>query len=148
MAYLPQAKRPIDLIVIHCTATHPYQDIGVKEIDRWHKGRGWSGIGYHGVIRQSGKFERGRNIETLGAHARGHNAGSIGIALVGGLGDDGRPSPDFKRAQWSTLRKVVDELRLQYPNARFQGHNELGPKACPSFDLQAWLANGDVKRVS
>ena len=65
--------RRIDSIIIHCTASPDYMDIGVKEIDRWHKDRGWSQIGYHYVVRRNGEIERGRPIEQQGAHAKGAN---------------------------------------------------------------------------
>ena len=32
-------------IVVHCSATRPSQDIGAKEIDRWHRERGFMKIG-------------------------------------------------------------------------------------------------------
>ena len=42
-------------IVIHCSATRPSQDIGVKEIDRWHRERGFIKVGYGTVIRWNEK---------------------------------------------------------------------------------------------
>ena len=65
--------------VIHHTASH---DVSAEEIDRWHKKRGWDGIGYHFVIRANGDIEKGRSIYKKGAHARGRNH-YIGIALTG-----------------------------------------------------------------
>ena len=49
-------------IIIHCSATKPSMDIGVKEINEWHLQRGWSGIGYHYVIRRNGDLETGRDL--------------------------------------------------------------------------------------
>lgn len=53
--------RTIDLIIIiiHCAATKPSQDIGANTIRKWHtdpppNGNGWSDIGYHYVIRRNG----------------------------------------------------------------------------------------------
>ncbi|MGB6230746.1 MAG: N-acetylmuramoyl-L-alanine amidase [Litorimonas sp.] len=147
MTYLPMSRRRIDHIVIHCAATMPSLDIGAEDIDRWHKARGWSGIGYHGVIRRNGAFEPGRSVHKTGAHARGFNRNSIGVCLAGGLGRDNRPAPDYTRAQWRTLRRVIACLREQYPDADFVGHRDLPgvAKACPSFDLRHWLATGEVR---
>ena len=35
------ARAKTEYIVIHCSQTRPSQDIGVEEIDRWHRQRGW-----------------------------------------------------------------------------------------------------------
>ena len=130
--------RKIDLIVIHCAATKPNQDIGRAEIDRWHRERGWLGIGYHFVIRRNGKVENGRPLEKAGAHVQGLNANSIGICLVGGLNAKGQPAPEFTAEQWDALETLVRTLKKQFPNARIAGHNEFAAKACPSFNVQEW----------
>ena len=85
--------REINLAVVHCTATNPswYADKSaedvVKEIRRWHvQERKWSDIGYHTVIHRNGDVVDGRPIERSGAHTRGLNKHSVGIALVGGRG--------------------------------------------------------------
>ena len=151
--YLPMARRRIDMLVIHCLATMPYMDFGMNDVTQWHtapkpRGRGWKYPGYHGLFRFDGKFERGRDVDIAGAHARGFNARSIGVALVGGLDGSKRPSPDaYTRAQWRELRKFVDEFKAMYPDAKIVGHNELGNKACPSFSVQDWLKDGSIVAV-
>jgi N-acetyl-anhydromuramyl-L-alanine amidase AmpD len=145
---LPTTKRTVTTLFIHCTATMPDMNIGVKQVRRWHKQRGWNDIGYHGLIRRDGSFEPGRPVAKIGAHAKGNNTGSIGIALVGGLGPDNRPAPDFAPEQWVTLRQLTDEFLAQYPGADIRGHNEVANKACPSFDVQRWLADGIVWAVA
>ena len=77
-------KRKIDKIIVHCSATKPSHDIDVKEVDKWHKKRGWSGIGYHFFIKRGGQIEIGRSLEKQGAHTKGHNKSSIGICYAGG----------------------------------------------------------------
>ena len=81
--------RQIDHIIVHCSYTPPSMDIGAETIREWHtlpkpKGRGWSDIGYHWVIRRNGTVEAGRSEERAGAHAKGYNQDSIGICLIGG----------------------------------------------------------------
>lgn len=145
MPYLPVSKRQIDKIIIHCTATPPYRDVSAADIDRWHRGRGWSGIGYNGVIRRDGTFEPGRNVDRIPAHAYGHNGHSIGICLVGGLADDNLPSPEYTKAQWHRLNQVIGQLTCQYPDAVVIGHRDVGNKACPSFDVAVWMKTGEVR---
>ena len=37
--------RKIDSIIIHCSATKVGQDFTAADIDRWHRERGFNGIG-------------------------------------------------------------------------------------------------------
>lgn len=68
-------------IVIHHSAS---QDVSAAEIHRWHRQKGWSGIGYHFVVRLDGTIEKGRPIETVGAHAGPEgNFDSIAVCLTG-----------------------------------------------------------------
>jgi len=143
--------RPITKIVVHTSATRP-DDVAAHDIDRWHKKRGWRGIGYHFVIRLNGALEKGRDIAEIGAHVKGHNADSIGICMVGGLDQYGNPADTYSDAQYETLRALVDALKRAFPNSDVLGHRDLSPdidgdgrvdewewvKACPCFDVRAW----------
>ena len=135
------AKRmKTDLIVVHCSATPRDMDIGAVEIDGWHKARGWNGIGYHRVIRRDGTIEEGRGLDSVGAHVEGQNSHSIGVCVIGGVDEHGKPQSNFSGAQWGSLKKVILELLRLYPGCRVAGHNEFSTKACPSFDAKAWWA--------
>jgi len=114
-------------------------DIGADEIRLWHLARGWSDIGYHDVIRRNGRAEQGRPVERTGAHVAGQNTGSIGICLVGGIDERGKPDANFTRAQFITLRRLLRFYKAQHKNVTIHGHNEFSNKACPSFDVQQWL---------
>jgi len=131
----------INKIVIHCADTFADMDIGAKEIDQWHRQRGWSEIGYHYVILRSGEIEKGRPENKPGAHVAGYNTGSIGICLVGGKAR-GRENPcNFTRQQWSALENLVRVLTLEYPDAQVVGHTDLDSgKTCPTFNVKAWAA--------
>ena len=133
--------RKIDTVVIHCSATPPTMDIGRKEIDEWHRARGWNGIGYHYVIRRNGEIENGREIGTVGAHVAGHNAHSVGICLVGGVDANNDPENNFEEIQFDSLLELLGMLKDEIPNEfDVVGHYELDPhKACPSFNVQDWL---------
>ena len=134
--------REIKKVVIHAADTPASMDIGVEEIRRWHtdpppRGNGWSRVGYHYVIRRDGSLEYGVDEMEAGIHARGHNADSIAICLVGG-----KPDANFTRHQWKTLENIVDYLVKRYPNAEVMGHRDLDSgKACPCFDVKAWWTN-------
>ena len=85
-----------EYIVIHCSATKPSMDIGLREIRDWHvKDNGWRDVGYHFIIRRNGEVELGRNIKDTAAHAAGYNHKSIGIAMVGGMAEDDSTENNF-----------------------------------------------------
>lgn len=131
-----------DYLVVHCAATTPKMDVGVKEIDQWHRARGFLKVGYHYVIRRSGKVEIGREVDEIGAHVLGHNSDSIGICLVGGVDERDRPQQNFTDEQYHSLNELLTTLFASYPTAELKGHRDFDSgKACPSFDVHAWWAN-------
>lgn len=134
------SRKSTDYIIIHCAYTPPSMDIGAKEIDRWHRARGWLSIGYHYVIRRDGTVETGRSEHDAGAHAKGYNQKSIGICLIGGKAEDKDiDETNFTDAQWAELEGTVACLLEKYPNAKVIGHSEVSSKTCPTFDVQAWF---------
>lgn len=142
----------IKYIVIHCSATKRTQDVGVFEINQWHRARGWSGIGYHFVIKRDGTIEPGRAIDKTGAHAYGVNRVSWGVCMVGGLDYQGDAVDNFTDEQYTSLRAVVITLKAFAPDAEVLGHRDLSPdldgdgvieewewmKDCPCFDVRLW----------
>ena len=113
--------------------------IGAAEIDQWHLDRGWSGIGYHYVIKRSGTIQHGRHIEKAGAHARGHNAHSVAVCLVGGVDEDNVPENNFSEAQFLSLEGICVYLLDEYLDIMdIRGHRDFEgvTKACPSFDVK------------
>ena len=149
--------KKVNYIAIHCSATKanvsekitlPGEDIGAKEIDRWHRQRGFFKIGYHFVIRRDGTLEYGRKLagwngattSEVGAHVSNFNSQSIGICMVGGLDENGKAENNFEPAQWETLSWLVHELVMKYPKTIVQGHRDFPKvaKDCPCFDVKAW----------
>ena len=84
-------RQDTDYIIIHCSATPPSMDVGAKEIDKWHRQRGWRKIGYHYVITRDGDIQEGRELDEIGAHCRGLNSTSVGVCLVGGVNGKANP---------------------------------------------------------
>lgn len=104
-----QPLRKVEKIVVHHTASS-HGD--VADIDRWHRERGWSGIGYHYVITngisnsgvpcEDGEIEFGRSEDVVGAHAKGRNACTIGVSLVG--------NDRFTQRQAASLTMLIAHL--------------------------------------
>ena len=127
--------RKIDEIIIHCSATEAGVDFKAKDIDKWHKAKGWNGIGYHFVIDLDGTVETGRPVEKQGAHCIGKNTTTIGICYIGGLVNK-KPTDTRTDAQRQALRNLVATLRHCYPTiVKVSGHNQYANKACPCFDV-------------
>lgn len=131
--------RQIKEIILHCTATQEGREVHVADVDRWHKQQGWECIGYHYLITIDGKIEKGRPEWKIGAHCKGRNNVSIGIAYVGGVDYQGKPKDTRTDAQKRALVQLLRELKGRYPKATIHGHNEFAAKACPSFNVQKWL---------
>lgn len=136
---------PYDTLVWHYTATFYDQDIGRAEIDAMHRARGWSGIGYHGVVRLDGTFEPGRPETKVGAHVLNQNRGKLGYVTVGGLtratgdqvGTDTRTA-----AQKRTQERMTREALARYPTIRrIVGHRDLASTQCPAYDVASWWAS-------
>lgn len=131
--------RPINEIIIHCTATPAGRPVSVAEINDWHLARNWSGIGYHRVIHLDGRREAGRPIEQIGAHVEGHNTGTIGVVYVGGTTADINVAADTRTSEQkqALLAEIID-LRDRLNIRKLSGHRDYDKlKACPSFDARA-----------
>ena len=152
-------KENIDAIVIHCSATREGQDVRASDIDKMHKERGFTCIGYNFVIDLDGTVEVGRPLTMNGAHCntkglsgKSYNLHSIGICYVGGLDRNGNPKDTRTREQKIALHNLVYLLMDEYPNIKeVIGHRDASPdkngdgevtqnewiKVCPSFDVRA-----------
>ena len=142
------ARLETKYIVIHCSQTRPSQNIGAKDIDRWHRERGWLKIGYAKVIKRDGTVEQGRADDELQAHVKEYNHVSTSVCVVGGAEEDNwkAPSDNFTSEQWESLKKVLEELVIKFPEARIVGHYELDErKTCPNFNVREYLLNEDIK---
>ena len=139
----------IKKVFIHCSATTPDMNTTVEDIEKWHKKKGWSGIGYHWYISRDGVIHAGRdtdgdgnNENDMGAHAYGFNRDSLGVCLEGGLDDDLKPSGDYTDAQWSALKLLIIDIsgRHGLNLSDFYGHNDVDKhKDCPCFDVKQKL---------
>lgn len=122
-------------VIIHHTAS---ADVPASTIHQWHLNQGWSGIGYHFVIRANGAIERGRPELAIGAHAgSAGNGDSIGIVLTGNF-EIGKPTA----AQMIALTELIKELRGRYGNLAVIGHKDVMATACPGKNFP-W---DDLKR--
>jgi len=130
--------REIKKIILHCTATPAGREIDISEVRRWHtQGRNWSDVGYHFLIQLDGHLQKGRELTTIGAHTKGHNSDSIGVAYVGGLNAAGDPADTMTCEQEETFEHLAFALQLALCRPLdVHGHNEFSGKACPGFEVK------------
>lgn len=151
-------KEKIDAIVVHCSATPEGMDIRAKDIDRMHKERGFTMIGYNYVIDLDGTVEVGRPLTMNGAHCntkglsgKSYNLHSIGICYIGGVDKDGKAKDTRTPEQKLSLANLVFKLCDEYPIVEVIGHRDASPdkdgngkittnewiKQCPCFSVRA-----------
>lgn len=140
--------RCIDLIVVHCTASRCNHRLAPDELEAEHRRRFSGGCGYHFYITREGIIFPMRRLDRVGAHVRGFNAHSIGIAYEGGLTPDGIAADTRTAEQRESLRFLIRQLLVVYPKSTVCGHRDLSPdlngngvieprewiKQCPCFD--------------
>jgi len=155
MIYQGKAKYSVTGLIIHCTATPSDWRPGASSEDRvaairqMHiTERGWSDIGYHWLIDRDGTVLPGRRETVIGAHVAGHNAGTIGISLFGGLTSKPRDPflKNYTNRQEVALIDLIDDICSRAAITSIRGHNQLdNGKACPGFWVPDWLAAEGIK---
>lgn len=147
-------KKELKYLVIHCTATREGREVSAAEIRRWHTspvsagGRGWKQVGYTDLVHLNGSVERlvANNEDAwvddweITNGAKGYNSVSRHVVYAGGVAADGKTAKDTRTAaQKAALEKYVKDFHAAHPKVKIIGHNQVAAKACPSFDVSAWL---------
>ena len=155
-------SKPMQYLVIHCTATPEGREVSAAEIRRWHTapvsqgGRGWKQVGYTDMVHLDGRVERlADNNEDAQVDpwevtngAAGYNSISRHIVYVGGCDKAGMPKDTRTEAQREALKHYVEDFHARFPQVKIVGHHELNPgKACPSFDVPTWLRSIGIRQV-
>ena len=136
--------RQIKYLVVHCSATPEGRNHTAKDIDLWHRQRGFDGIGYNYIIRLDGTVEEGRDVNKIPSHVKGYNKESIGICYIGGIDKNTLQPKDTRTpAQKEALKKLLIELKKMYPQAEILGHRDFPnvAKACPCFNAKIEYKN-------
>jgi N-acetylmuramoyl-L-alanine amidase len=135
-------KRTIKYLVVHCTATPP--EAKVENIVRyWKEQKGWKNPGYHYIIRRNGEIVQLLSEDLVANGVKNYNQPSIHISYIGGIDSNNKPFDNRTQEQQRALYLKLRELAARYPLAEIKGHRDFPgvTKACPSFDVKAWLRN-------
>ncbi len=134
---LLRVGRVTSFVLHHTTGQYSgYQT--VRQIQAFHQGptRKWADIGYNLLVAPDGTMFEGRGWDVQGAHARGYNAVSLGIAYIG---DGRRPvSDEAKRS----ILLLADEADRRFGVLRRVGHRDVGSTVCPGDVLYRWWVSG------
>ncbi|MGI9119252.1 MAG: N-acetylmuramoyl-L-alanine amidase [Acidimicrobiales bacterium] len=149
---------PVNRAIVHhtVTATNEPDPAGrIRAIQEFHvRGNGWADIGYNFVVDSAGRVYEGRfarnygpgelhdgedgsGREVIGAHALGHNAGSVGIAILGNYADGGVTPTE------ATLEAVVAVVAWKLGSRSIDpgaagaliGHRDVVSTGCPGDGL-------------
>lgn len=125
-----------DCIVVHHIG-NTNADVSAETVHEWHLHNGWSGIGYHFLIRKDGTIEEGRPMGTVGAHVYGENRHTIGINIVGDF-ESAVPT----EAQKHSAAHLIAALCIVYQlnpiwGVTVKGHRDFNATACPGRYLYA-----------
>ena len=169
------ADMPRMAFVHHTAGTNDYTRLQapaiVRGIEVYHvKGNGWNDIGYNALVDRFGTVYEGRyggiDRNVVGAHAKGFNTGSFGIALLGNFqtADPPQAAVDalVRTLAWRLDLAHVDPLStvnaISSGNERFNpgipvllraisGHRDTGLTECPGQRLYELLPS-IAKRVA
>jgi hypothetical protein len=127
----------VELFVVHHTTGTYAGPETVRSIQRFHmQTRGWADIGYNFLVAPSGQIFEGRGWARVGAHAKGKNSVSIGVAYVG---DGSKAVPVEARRSIGWLAQEADR---RFGRLRRLGHRDVGATACPGDVLYGMVKSG------
>jgi hypothetical protein len=165
----PEFARPAKLVVHHTVTPNDDPDPAstVRAIYAYHtRQNGWNDIGYNFLVDAAGRIYEGRYARpygpgetptgedtegrgVVGAHARGFNPGSVGVALLGEFSGGAQPTGAAVDAlvgllSWKADRHGInphgsdpytrsDGSQVAFPN--LAGHRDVGQTACPGDRL-------------
>ena len=138
--------RVISKIIIHHSATADGDTFSWRAIRDFHiLTRGWLDIGYHAGCELIGdKYEcmYGRPDHIVGAHASGHNRGSLGFCFVGNY-DHSAPTNEMIGI---AARRVLAPWCLTYgiTTTDIIGHRDFSSKTCPASRFPMALLRDNV----
>ena len=134
--------REIKYIVIHCTATP--QTATIASIKKyWKDVLKWNSPGYHFIVEPNGNVTQLSELSKPTNGVAGYNTNSIHISYIGGVDANNKPIDNRTEFQKQSLLEYVKRFKLQFKNAKVQGHKDFPSvkKACPCFDAKSEYLN-------
>lgn len=114
-------------IILHHAAA---KSCTAEQIHQWHLNNGWSGAGYHFLVRKDGSIYRLRPENKIGAHASGSNYDSLGVCFEGDF-----MSETMGELQRKAGAELVSYLKSKYGISKVQRHKDVGATDCPGVNF-------------
>lgn len=142
--------REISGAIVHWSASFLDQNVGTEWIDKVHRARGFSGCGYHVIIRRDGTMQRGRPMNRSGAHDINNNDNFLGFCFIGGINEFSSKAvkpywryasvESLTPAQFKTYEGLMRTFYKVFPYAQVQGHYATSNdgKVDPGFDVAGY----------
>ncbi|KAK5868367.1 hypothetical protein PBY51_009393 [Eleginops maclovinus] len=130
-------------VIIHHTAnpkcrSHSECVSRVASIQRDHMtAREFDDIGYNFLVAADGAVFEGRGWGAVGAHAKGNNHDSLGVAFMGNFTNES-PSSEAISSVKQLLQSGVSQGFIK-PQFVLIGHRDVGDTECPGGKLHAVL---------
>ncbi|XP_029302651.1 peptidoglycan recognition protein 5 [Cottoperca gobio] len=137
-------KGPAQKVIIHHTDLPRCKDQSecmkrLVSIQRGHMtDRGFDDIGYNFLAGEDGTVYEGRGWGVVGAHTKGNNHDSLGVAFMGNFQND-MPSTEAMSSVKQLLQTGVCD-GFVCPKFALFGHRDLGNTDCPGEKLYAALS--------
>lgn len=116
-------RKSTERIILHHADA---KNCSAEDIHRWHLNNGWSGAGYHFLVKKDGKVYRLRPEDKVGAHAYGSNYNSLGVCFEGNFMEE-----DMTEAQKEAGKELVAYLKNKYNITTVQAHRDVCATSCP-----------------
>lgn len=101
-----------------------------EQIHQWHLNNGWSGAGYHLLVRKNGNIYLLRPLNKVGAHASGSNSDSLGVCFEGDF-----MSETMGETQRKAGAELVSYLKSKYGISKVQRHKDVCSTDCPGVNF-------------
>ena len=161
----PRELEMTPLAAVHCITVHhsgfpePFVALNLKDtadfletIRQFHTGTGdsqrnWADIGYHFAVDRAGRVWQLRPMKYQGAHVKNHNAGNLGIVVLGNF-----ELQEPAQLQLTTLQQFLDWLGIIYalPKSSIFPHAALADAdaatVCPGRTLNSALTDWANRR--
>lgn len=119
-------SRTTRIILHHAAAKY----CTAEQIHQWHLNNGWSGAGYHFLVRKDGNIYRLRPENKVGAHASGSNSDSLGVCFEGDF-----MSETMGEIQRKAGAELVSYLKNKYGISKVQCHKDVCATDCPGVNF-------------
>ena len=116
-------RKSTERIILHHADA---KNCSAEDIHRWHLNNGWSGAGYHFLVRKDGSIYRLRPEDKVGAHTYGSNYNSLGICFEGNYMEEDMPEVQIRAG-----KELVIYLKNKYGISTVQRHKDVCATSCP-----------------